>query len=570
MAKRNPSPQKPSQDPASKDRAKDRKEPAKQSLASGVRETIESVVIAFALAFLFRTFVAEAFVIPTGSMATTLMGRHKDVTCVECGYPFQVNASDEVNAEGVPLNVEITGCICPMCRYRMNIGPENPQHESYPSYTGDRILVGKFMYEVSDPQRWDVAVFKYPGDAQTNYIKRLVGLPNEAIRIDRGDIFVKGLASEEFHIARKPPEKMRAVLRPVFDNDYGPKITRLGFPPRWQSRDAGFKAEDDGASFVSDPAAGLSSLYYANRVPTQHDWLRIPQRFDPARDKPVSVAPQLVSDFLGYNTELGGRNMNPEQTLGTHWVGDLALECTVDIQSAKGSLIFELVKGGRQFQCYVNLADGAAQMAIQGDDTRDFRPTAKTPLAGPGKHTILFSNIDRQLRLFVDGKVVAFDGRDEATCYGDLGNVIPTEADLKPAAIAADGAAVRVSHLKVLRDLFYISTVRALDTYGRARSVPLDDFAGGNIEEFFASPKLWPAAYGRSEPTDFRLAANQFLALGDNSAKSKDSRYWADDGVEFYVSRDLLSGKAFFIYWPHSWNRPVPFFPNFSRMGFVR
>ena len=45
---------------------------------AAIRETIESVVIAFVLAFLFRTFEAEAFVIPTGSMAPTLMGRHKD------------------------------------------------------------------------------------------------------------------------------------------------------------------------------------------------------------------------------------------------------------------------------------------------------------------------------------------------------------------------------------------------------------------------------------------------------------------------------------------------------------
>jgi len=42
------------------------------------------------------------------------------------------------------------------------------------------------------------------------------------------------------------------------------------------------------------------------------------------------------------------------------------------------------------------------------------------------------------------------------------------------------------------------------------------------------------------------------------------------------VPRDLLIGKALFIYWPHSWNRipyvniPFPFFPNFGRMGLVR
>ncbi len=57
---------------------------------AAIRETVESVVIAFVLAFLFRTFEAEAFVIPTGSMAPTLMGRHKDLVCPKCGFPYQV------------------------------------------------------------------------------------------------------------------------------------------------------------------------------------------------------------------------------------------------------------------------------------------------------------------------------------------------------------------------------------------------------------------------------------------------------------------------------------------------
>ncbi|MEM8735965.1 MAG: S26 family signal peptidase, partial [Planctomycetota bacterium] len=57
------------------------------------RETVESVVVAFVLAFLFRAFVAEAFVIPTGSMAPTLMGAHKDVFCEHCGEQYQASAS---------------------------------------------------------------------------------------------------------------------------------------------------------------------------------------------------------------------------------------------------------------------------------------------------------------------------------------------------------------------------------------------------------------------------------------------------------------------------------------------
>src|SRR5213082_2731164 len=57
----------------------------------GVKETIESILIAFILAFIFRAFVVEAFVIPTGSMATTLLGAHMRFTCRECGYQFDVN-----------------------------------------------------------------------------------------------------------------------------------------------------------------------------------------------------------------------------------------------------------------------------------------------------------------------------------------------------------------------------------------------------------------------------------------------------------------------------------------------
>ena len=51
------------------------------------RESVESFVVVF-LAFLLWSFEAEGFVIPTGSMAPTLMGRHKEITCPECGYVY--------------------------------------------------------------------------------------------------------------------------------------------------------------------------------------------------------------------------------------------------------------------------------------------------------------------------------------------------------------------------------------------------------------------------------------------------------------------------------------------------
>ena len=156
---------------------------------TAIREMVESIVVAFVLAFLFRTFEAEAFVIPTGSMAPTLMGRHKDLLCPVCGYEYQVSATEKENKENISSGT------CPMCRFPANIIKDR-------SYSGDRILVSKFAYQFQEPKRWDVVVFKYPNDPTTNYIKRLVGRPGETIWVYRGDLWVcRG--GGEFEIARK-------------------------------------------------------------------------------------------------------------------------------------------------------------------------------------------------------------------------------------------------------------------------------------------------------------------------------------------------------------------------------
>ena len=56
-----------------------------------IKETFESIIIAFILAFVFRAYVVEAFVIPTGSMAPTLLGAHHRAECDQCGYQFKIN-----------------------------------------------------------------------------------------------------------------------------------------------------------------------------------------------------------------------------------------------------------------------------------------------------------------------------------------------------------------------------------------------------------------------------------------------------------------------------------------------
>lgn len=87
------------------------------------REIIETVVFVVVLVFMLKTFLAEAFVIPTGSMATTLLGYHKDVVCQQCGYEYRVNASSEAEPPN-GIRQDVVTSRCPNCMYRNTIkGP---------------------------------------------------------------------------------------------------------------------------------------------------------------------------------------------------------------------------------------------------------------------------------------------------------------------------------------------------------------------------------------------------------------------------------------------------------------
>src|SRR5271165_1682234 len=96
------------------------------------RESIESFVVVF-VAFLVFSLEAEGFVIPTGSMAPTLMGRHKEIVCPECGYVYTVNADREVEPTGRASSTgrRIERGTCENCRFECAVGDA-------PSFSGDR------------------------------------------------------------------------------------------------------------------------------------------------------------------------------------------------------------------------------------------------------------------------------------------------------------------------------------------------------------------------------------------------------------------------------------------------
>src|SRR5437016_14561474 len=83
------------------------------------REVVETIVFVVVLVLLLKSFVAEAFVIPTGSMAETLYGYQKMVVCPKCQFEFPVNCSCEVDPQQGPPT-PVVACICPSCRYAID------------------------------------------------------------------------------------------------------------------------------------------------------------------------------------------------------------------------------------------------------------------------------------------------------------------------------------------------------------------------------------------------------------------------------------------------------------------
>lgn len=596
----------------------------------GMRETIESVVIALILAFLFRTFEAEAFVIPTGSMGPTLMGLHKDIDCPECGFRYQTGVSWEADdmvgrrkrfEEGPLKNQLIIAqtCTCPNCRYTASVDPERRGPEklaAHPmSYAGDRIWVSKASYAVSEPKRWDVAVFKYPLGADQNYIKRMVGLPGETVRVFRGDLYTLPLPKTEaemeqpdtnilmsdFQIARKPPEKVLATLQTVYDNDYLiPAHAKLGWPLRWQSQASettgaaqGWQAADDGRAYTIDGKSPDEAwLAYHHIVPNFYEaqQLSAGKLLGPG----FRPQPQLVTDFCAFDT---GTNQYSQpapdpRSLGVHWVPDLAVECEAEVRGDSGQLTLAIVEAGRLLTCRIDVATGEANLAIEG--IADFAANATTAVKGAGTYHLRFANVDDQLRLWVDGEPVEFTGQTEyrldppstasaaparslgPSLLAEPNQVLPTVEDLSPVRIASRQLNAEVRHLRVRRDIYYIAGNRMCDYM----NMP---FSLGNaqaIVEFFSQPGRW-TAMGSLAIQDFPLEADQFLMLGDNSPSSSDSRFWGEN--DYFVPRELLIGKAFFVYWPHAWETNphftislrtrdigVPFYPNFRDMRLIR
>jgi len=110
--------------------------------------------------------------------------------------------------------------------------------------SGDHLLAGKAPLLFCDPQRWSIVVFKYPLFRQTNYIKRLIGLPGEHLEIRDGDIYVNG------KVVAKPDDVQETLWFPLLPHDDG-EWPGAGVADAFRKEGAGdWRFEGDGATGI--------------------------------------------------------------------------------------------------------------------------------------------------------------------------------------------------------------------------------------------------------------------------------------------------------------------------------
>ncbi len=524
----------------------------------GFRETAISIAIALIFAFSFRIFIVEAFVIPTGSMAPTLLGEHIGVQCMQCGYRYNVDVPEADRVAKRSTTGAAVEVVCPMCHARTTVSGGT----SFAS--GDRILVQKFAYAVQEPKRFDVVVFKNPEDPQISYIKRLVGLPNESLMVLEGNIYTRPGEPKEgfegFKIARKTDrlDVQRCLWRSLSNSQYIPLDAGLTGNFRdinpWKAPWVPTSSAEGWKIHEVDVKTGIPSRQIVRTSPESGSMV-----FD--FDSAIGSGPGL-----GPYNQLKYRGQDRAYGLGQDRIEELRF--FADVTCAQGKLEMEVSTTARVLPNPMApvsrltakfSADGTVELvqtdfhpkAIDGPDAqaedRSILPgdVAATTVLEKGKGPGFDADKSSRVELwYCDAEAIVWQNgspilrhKFDIPINTALHRLAPPKYPKLEVTLAGDVTVME--RVGVDRDLYYVdgpagaTGVVAKDDYGNFQGHPV------NIEH------------------------DQFFCMGDNSAFSHDGRFWqkVDPWVKgrFFtgheqqvgiVPRELLMGRAFYVYYP--------------------
>lgn len=464
-----------------------------------VRLVMEFFVCVIVSILLFTTWLVEPFIVPSGSMAQALLGPHVEAVCPSCGFHFKLGSSPDDH---------FATARCPNCD-AVCAGLA----EAY-RIQGDRLLVSKQAFRIAPPRRWDVAVFRRPGQPTQAYVKRIVGLPGEKVQIVLGEVFVDG------ELVRKNLHEQEALGVLLYDAAFPPKDVPA--PWRKSRADALWTAAPTGFRRPSSEGeASPQSIEQLSRV----DWLdyfqtaRLPGMDEQQRDEPIrDRAPFNQLQFI----------RRPEQM---NEVVDVRLSCRITT-AGSGELYLRVTSENEELLARIEPARGKVELFHNRKLIR-VKEFGRPILVSPTR--LDWSSVDRQLWFSLDGRLV-FEP------YYWAPPKRPAVAAISPLGIGAGGIEVDVQDLKVFRDVYYSDPSLAPD--GPVRHWGLR--------------------------TPYPLRAGEYFMLGDNTTYSDDSRTWAEGPA---VPERLLIGKAVMIHLPSTavktggdWFQV----PDFRRIQYIR
>ncbi len=487
-----------------------------QAALAALVNLVGLLAVTYLLNALVRLFFFETVIVPTGGMAPAVCGLHATISCPNCGCTYDVGMSERMlvprwsQRKAKPTQ-------CPNCHHRSTVDSAAPVRQ------GERILIDKRV----DCRRWELVVMSHvrkPGALQLN---RLVGQPGESVEILAGDVFIDG------RLLQKPPEALADMWILVHDTAFvpaQPPQEPIGWRPmpgsKWHERSGHWtvSAADSNEEVLEYTGRIEDDLAYNDRLPGQPPPANSraqPNR--PAENGPGigSIASQ-VSNAERPDLPGNGRDShdNPVPTPNrAPAVADIRLECSI-----------ENCSGGRLELRWESLQrEVLLQLAASGDlrmTVRDLGQTQLLPpqevrgtLAGGLQSGAQFTFVERDGLAYVaqSGRVVA-----SLTVGPDGINAMRSRRARSPDAecrlrLTAHDTSITLGRLRLQRDVYY-------------RTLP-------------EMPGMAPGVYiATPEPTP--LPHNAFFVLGDNSARSEDSRFFGP------VAANAITGTARWVYWP--------------------
>ena len=438
------------------------------------RDNIEAVTMAIIMAVMLKYFIVEAYKIPTGSMQPTLMG--------------------------------------------------NEETQMF-----DRILVDKLSFHLRDPERFEIVVFKYPLDLSKNFIKRLVGVGPEELKVDYGDLWHRPEGESDWRVLRRPRSVQHATWKPLYPGAPGSKGWKV------LAGEGGWSASRDEVT-----ARGTGSVRFPDSG--------------------------LVVDNYRDGYPLAYRDKIQRRATGSRLVGDLRVEGEVEALSGCNSVSVQLREGDRRY--FFDLPGPAA--------AAEARPSLRIEGLEDGERDRVV-HLDRAWRLPAGGAVrFGAQNMDDLLSFEIDGEVV-LEAEVPKAAdqsaflyLHVDGEGADFSDLMVYRDIYYVSDTQKTTYWkipaghyvmlgdntqdssdGREWTWKMYDLPGrgalrGNLRLNEENPRTVRGLPGGNQVW-FRDEWGELYHWNQGEAR--------DAGQEPapFVPRELITGRAVVVFWPIKW-----------------